>query len=116
MTRPFSNQLSVISEKSMDFDCVVTIEKQNDQNDNNILERLSLISSKHSEEDLAFTIRESLSVNPSPRLPIGRRRNLSLCEIPEVQYLVPRLSLPSILRRESSKTSVSSTDSIIMFY
>ena len=111
MTRPFSNQLSVISEKSMDFDCVVTIEKHDDQNDNNILERLSLISSKHSEEDLAFRNEESLRVTPSPRLPINRRRNLSLCELPEVHNLVPRLSLPSILRRESSKTSVSSTDS-----
>ena len=51
MTRPFlNNQLSVISEKSMDFDCVVTIDIQNDQNDN-ILERLSLISSKHSESE-----------------------------------------------------------------
>lgn len=111
MTRQFNNQLSVISEKSMDFDCVVTIEKHNDQNDNNILERLSLISSKHSEEDLAFRNEESLRVTPSPRLPISRRRNLSLCELPEVHHLVPRLSLPSILRRESSKTSVSSTDS-----
>lgn len=112
MTRPFlNNQLSVISEKSMDFDCVVTIDIQNDQNDN-ILERLSLISSKHSEsEEDVYTNEQILRVTPSPRLPIGRRRNLSLCEFPEVHNLVPRLSLPSILRRNSSKTSVSSSES-----
>ena len=108
MTRPFlNNQLSVISEKSMDFDCVVTIEKHNnDHNDNNLLERLSLISSRHSEEDVVYRNEESLrAVTPSPRLPISRRRNLSLCEIPEVHNIAQRLSLPSILRRDSSKTS-----------
>ena len=112
MTRPFlNNQLSVISEKSMDLDCVVTIDIHNDQNDS-ILERLSLISSKHSqsEEEDVYTNEQILRVTPSPRLPIGRRRNLSLCEFSEVHNLVPRLSLPSILRN-SSKTSVSSTES-----
>ena len=110
MTRPFLNtQLSVISEKSMDFDCVVTVEHHNDQNDN-VVERLSFISSKHSEEDVVCRSEERIRSIPSPYLTAGRRRNLSLCDIPEVHNRRPRLSLPTILRW-SSKTSVSSAES-----
>ena len=104
---PLKKQLSKISEKSADIDCVLNIDNSVSEA---VLERLGSFPSSDSEDDPEVAVALPFTRHDLMPLP-GRRRNLSLCEFTEVNNYLRGFSLPNLLRKDSSKTSLSSNES-----